>query len=477
MPLDWAEAIAASANPFHTAIARYARAPIGFVREVLHAEPDAWQLEALRALARGHTRIAVRSGHGVGKSAMAAWSCVWFANTRAPFKIAITAPTAPQLFDALWPELVKWFQKLPDGWRNLWDITSDHITLKTDQECFITARTSRPDKPEAMSGLHSPHILLVADEASGIDEAVYEAAGGSMSSPGAITLLIGNPTRSTGFFWRCHMMERDRWFTMRVSSADSKRVTPDYVDEIARRYGLDSNAYRVRVLGEFPVADADTLIAASLVDEAMTRDIVLDLTAVEIWGVDVARFGTDASVLIKRRGSVVPEMPRRWRQFDTMQLAGALKAEYDAQQVKPALICIDSIGIGAGVVDRLHEMNLPVLGVNVAEAASSVGRYARLRDELWVRCREWLETRSVRLPRDDQLRDDLVSPRYAFLSDGRMQVESKNLMRARGLASPDSADALIHTFAEQGLGIASGMTSGLHDSQPIRMDLGPGAEI
>jgi hypothetical protein len=474
-PRDWAQAIAASPNPFLTAATRYVRAPIGFVREVLHAEPDPWQIEALRAIARGHTRVAIRSGHGVGKTALAAWAMLWFANTRTPFKIAVTAPTAPQLFDALWPETVKWFNLLPSAWRDLWNITSDHITLKGNDECFITARTSRPDKPEAMAGLHSDHILLVADEASGIDEAVYEAAGGSMSSTGAVTLLIGNPTRSSGFFWRAHMMERDRWFTMKVSSADSPRVAPAFVTEIATRYGLDSNAYRIRVLGEFPVADADTVIPASLVDDAMRRDVALDPTAVEIWGVDVARFGSDASVLIKRRGNVVTEMPRRWRQFDTMQLAGALKAEYDsALTSRPALIVIDVIGIGAGVVDRLHEQNLPVLGVNVGEAASTTGRFARLRDELWIRTREWLESRAVRLPRDDQLRDDLVAPRYAFLSDGRLQVESKNSMRARSLASPDSADALIHTFAEQGLGIASGMTSGLHDSNPVRMDLTAG---
>lgn len=472
---DWAEAIAASPNPFHTAIARYARAPIAFVREVLHAEPDPWQVEALRAIARGHTRIAIRSGHGVGKTALAAWAMCWFANTRAPFKTAVTAPTAPQLFDALWPELIKWFNRLPPGWRDLWDITSDHVTLRADPECFITARTSRPEKPEAMAGLHSDNILLVADEASGVDEAVFEAASGSMSSQGAISLLIGNATRSSGFFWRAHVMERDRWFTMRVSSADSPRVTPDFVAEVASRYGIDSNAYRIRVLGEFPLADDDTLIPAVLVDDAMTRSVALDPSAPILWGVDVARFGNDASVLVKRQGHVVPEMPRRWRQFDTMQLAGALKSEYDiAGAARPALIVVDVIGIGAGVVDRLHEQNLPVLGVNVSEVASTTGRYARLRDELWVRCKEWLGTRAARLPRDDQLRDDLVSPRFAFLSDGRIQVESKNSMRSRGLPSPDSADALIHTFAEAGLGIASGMTSGLHDSRPMVMDLARG---
>jgi hypothetical protein len=104
---------------------------------------------------------------------MAAWVITWFANTRAPFKVAVTAPSSPQLFDALWPELLKWFNKLPEPWRALWDITANKITLKADQECFITARTSRPDQPEAMAGLHSQHILLVADEASGVDESVY----------------------------------------------------------------------------------------------------------------------------------------------------------------------------------------------------------------------------------------------------------------------------------------------------------------
>jgi phage terminase large subunit len=469
---DWAKRIAQSPNPFHTAIARYARAPIAFVREVLHVEPDPWQLEALRAIARGHTRVSIRSGHGVGKTAFAAWVMTWFANTRAPFKIAVTAPSAPQLFDALWPELRKWFGLLPDGWKNLWDITSDHITLKADQECFITARTSRSDKPEAMSGLHSQSVLLVGDEASGIDEAVYEAAGGSMSSIGATTLLIGNPSRASGFFWRTHMLERDRWFTMKVSSTDSRRVTKDYTDEIAKRHGIDSNVYRVRVLGEFPEADDNTLIGAELVDSAMLRDVTPDPNQPIIWGVDVARFGTDASCLIKRQGNVVLEMPRRWRNQDTMQLAGAIKAEYDAQiMTKPQLIVVDVIGIGAGVVDRLNEQDLPILGLNVSEVPSTTGRYARLRDELWVRTKEWLATRAVRLPKDDQLRDDLVAPRYNFLSDGRLQVESKNLMRSRGLASPDSADALIHTFASQGLGIGSGMSAGLHDKNPIRMSL------
>jgi len=467
---DWAKAIGDSTNPFATAMSRYGRAPIAFVREVLHAEPDPWQIEALRALGRGHTRVAIRSAHGCGKTALAAWIMVWFANTRAPFKCVCTAPTSPQLFDALWPELMGWYKRLPEPWQKLWTVTSDHLTLKSDAESFITARTSRPETPEAMQGIHSANVLLVCDEASGIPEPVYEAAAGSMSSAGSTTLLIGNPTRASGYFWRVMNMERDRWHCMKVSGIDSPRVDPKFIEEIADRYGRDSNAFRVRCLAEWPTTDDNTLIGAELVDTAMLRDVALDFTQPEVWAVDVARFGDDSSTLIKRRGRVVTEMPRSWHRIDTMMLAGAVKAEWDINvRNRPALIAIDSIGVGGGVVDRLLEQGLPVLGVNVAEAPPSVGRYARLRDELWDRCKEWLSGRNVRLPRHDRLRDDLVAPRYSFLSDGRLQVEPKDRMRARGLPSTDFADALCLTFVDAGMGITSNaINASLHAMAPVR---------
>jgi hypothetical protein len=464
-------------SAFDFALQRYNRAPIAFVREVLLQEPDAWQIEALRGFAKGFTRHSIKSGHGVGKSCLAAWVVLWFICTRAPFKCALTAPSAPQLFDVLWPELLKWMGRMPEQWQALWDVTTDHITLKSDKECFVTARTSRPETPEAMAGLHSRNILLVADEASGIDEKVYEAASGSMSSSGAITLLIGNPTRDSGFFWRTHTLERDRWRCMTVSSAESTRVSPDYITEMSERYGPESNAFRVRVLGQFPSSSDDTFIPGELVDMAMNRDVPLDTGAAELWGLDPARYGADASVLIKRRGNVVTEPPRRWRNISTMELAGAVKYEYDlAAQNRPTLIVIDSIGIGAGVVDRLQEQGLPVLGVNVSESPANANNFMRLRDELWARMREWLATRVVKLPKDDHFRGDLVSAKYTFSSTGKLQIESKESMRRRGLPSCDHADALMLTLAQQGLMVSSANNSWLFDSQPI-MDGIPGMEL
>jgi len=468
---ELAEAIANSGNPWALCIEQYGRAVNSFWREVLNVEPDKWQEDANRAISQGHTRIAIRSGHGVGKTKWLANLVVWFTCTRLPFKVGMTAPSSPQLHDALLGELRAVYRSLPFAWANLFDVQSDRIELKAQPDnCFVTARTSRADNPESLQGLHSEHLLLVIDEASGVPEAVFEAAVGSMSTPRAITVMTGNPTRATGMFWRAFNMEPERWWLRKVSCHDSRYVDPGFIEEVLNRWGADSNQYRVRVLGEFPLAEEDTLIPAGLVESAMERVELPLIGAPEIWGVDVARFGQDQSCLIKRRGNRVTEPPRRWQGIDTMGLSGRIKSEFDLTQPanRPQLIAVDVIGIGAGVVDRLLEQNLPVIGVNVGEAPPAAGRFVRLRDQLWLSVREWLESRSVSLPFDDQLRADLCAPRVTFLSDGRMQVESKLQLRARGFRSPDSADALCCTFVPSGMALQLGLGNLLNTRVPVR---------
>jgi phage terminase large subunit len=466
-----AEAIASCGNPWALCIEQYGRALNTFWREVLGIEPDKWQEEANRAISQGHTRIAIRSGHGVGKTLWLACLVVWFTCTRLPFKVGMTAPSSPQLHDALLGELRAVYRSLPLAWAMLFDVQSDRIELKSQPDnCFVTARTSRADNPESLQGLHSENLLLVIDEASGVPEQVFEAAVGSMSTPRAITVMTGNPTRATGMFWRAFNMEPDRWWLRRVSCHESPRVDAAFIEEVLNRWGADSNQYRVRVLGEFPLSEDDTLIPAGLVESAMERVELPLIGAPEIWGVDVARFGQDQSSLVKRRGNRVTEPPRRWQGIDTMRLAGTIKGEFDLLPVqnRPQLIAIDVIGIGAGVVDRLLEQNLPVLGVNVGESPSTQGRFYRLRDQLWLAVREWLESRAVSLPYDDQLRADLCAPRVTFLSDGRMQVESKQQLRARGFRSPDSGDALCNTFVPSGMALQLGLGNLLNTRVPVR---------
>jgi hypothetical protein len=158
--------------------------------------------------------------------------------------------------------------------------------------------------------------------------------------------------------------------------------------------------------------------------------------------------GSDASALAKRRGPVVEEI-QTWKGLDLMQLTGAVVAEFEAlpPSEQPVEILVDSIGLGAGVLDRLRELGLPARGINVAESPAMKGTYANLRAELWFKCKGWLANRDVKIPKDEQLFAELASPRYTFTSSGKMQVESKESMKKRGLASPDKADALCLCLA------------------------------
>ena len=435
----------ADAKEFDDFIRLYRNDPVKFVRVVLQETPLRWQEELLRKIAAGKRRISVRAGHGVGKSTVCSWAIVWVMCTRFPQKCVMTAPTAGQLFDALFSELKAQVNKLPPVLRDSFDVLSDRISLKAAPESsFASARTSSSERPEALAGIHSENVLLIVDEASAVPEPVFEAAAGSMSGHSACTILIGNPTRNSGLFYRTHHELSADWDTMHVSCLDIPLVSKDFVEQIKATYGEGSNAYRIRVLGEFAVADNDTLIAAELVDAAMGRDVPVDVSDGMIYGLDVARFGTDRSALCKRKGNVVMEV-KSWGGLDLMQLVGAVVNE--ARTDNPVEICVDTIGLGSGVADRLREMGYNVRDVNVAESSAMNPNANKLRDELWLAVKDWLGTRTVRIPNDQTLRHELVAPRYNFSSSGKIVVESKDAMKKRGMRSPDLADAVCLTFA------------------------------
>lgn len=435
---------------------------------MLGQTPDAWQADLLRAIADPtKRRITVRSGHGVGKSTALSWAGIWFMLTRFPQKTVITAPTAPQLFDALFAEMKFWVNALPEFLKSLLEVTSERIVLRSQPEAsFVSARTSSKERPEALQGIHSENVLLLVDEASGVDEKVFEAAVGSMSGHSATTVLLGNPTRSAGLFYASHHQLTD-WTRFHVSGLGHPRVSEDFVRQIVETYGENSNAYRVRVLGEFPLADDDTLIPTDLVDAAMVRDVSEDPMSPLVYGVDPARFGDDSSVLCKRRGDWVYPL-KSWSGLDTMSLVGAIVNE--ANQDKPEEICVDSIGLGAGVADRLRELGYNVRDVNVSETSALNPQASRLRDDLWMQVRDFLAQRACRLPKDEILRNDLIAPKYSFSSSGKLIVEPKAEMKKRLRRSPDRADALAATFA----GIAArvgGRMSSWTSGKPLKRGL------
>ena len=432
-------------------ITKLALDPVLFVESMLDCKPEAWQKEVLESLL-SDDKIAIKSGHGTGKTALLSWIILWWLCTKIPTKIACTANSAHQLNDVLWSEISKWHRNLPDGFKNLFEFKSDKINLVGVKDSFAVARTARREQPEALQGFHSPNMLFIADEASGIDNIIFEVAEGSLSTKGAKVILTGNPTRSSGYFYDCFHTMKHRWKTFTVSCHDSQYVNPSFIADMARKYGEDSNVFRIRVLGEFPESNDDAIIPLHLISEATTRDIDPSTDDV-IWGLDVARHGNDRTALAKRQGNTLLEKIKTWKNKDLMETVGIVVSEYEAlpYSKRPTEILIDSIGLGAGVADRLQEMNLncQITAVNVAELPSMQDKYMRLRDELWFLVREWFESRDVKIIDDEELVAELTTPSFSFMSNGKIKVESKEQMKKKGHNSPDLADALCLTFASR----------------------------
>jgi len=430
--------------------------PALFAREVLGAEPTAQQEEGGRKLVE-RRRVSIRSGHGTGKSTFMAWCVLWFLSCYFPAKVPATAPTGHQLEDVLWAEIAKWHRTMRERFPVLggqFEWSSGAYRMRAaPNESFSVARTSRPERPEALQGFHSENILFLIDEASGVADNVFEVAEGALSTEGAFVVMAANPTRQSGYFFDSHHKMRSAWAALHWDGEASPRVSRTYIDNMAKKYGRRSPVFQVRVKGEF-VAAPDGVISLELCEAARIREVAVIASARTVWGVDVARFGDDSSALAKRRGNHQLAPVREWWGKDTMQTSGIVKAEWDAttESERPVAINVDVIGIGAGVVDRLKEMGLPAYGINVAEAPAVNARadrqFNRLRDELWWLSREWLEARDCHLCDDDETIAELTTPTYTILSSGLIQVERKEDMKKRGIKSPNRADAWNLTFAD-----------------------------
>lgn len=453
-------------NPdFATIVQRWREGgPALFAKEALGAEPTEQQWDGSRKVVQKR-RVSIRSGHGTGKSTFMAWCVLWFLACYFPAKVPATAPTSHQLEDVLWAEIAKWHRALRERFPVLgeqMEWSAGALRMKpAPNESFAVARTSRPERPEALQGFHSENILFLIDEASGVADNVFEVAEGALSTDGAYVVMAANPTRQSGYFFDSHHKMRATWAALHWSGLDSPMVSQAYVESMRKKYGERSPVYKVRVLGEF-VGAADGVISLELCEAAKVREVQPVASAKVVWGVDVARFGDDSSALAKRKGNVQLEPVKEWWGKDTMQVAGLIKAEWDAtpEKQRPVAINVDVIGIGAGVVDRLKELDLPAVGVNVAESEAidadtefdakgkPVRQFNRLRDQLWWRGREWLEAKDCKICDDDETVAELTTPTYSILSNGRIKVEGKDELKKRGVKSPNRADAWLNTFAE-----------------------------
>jgi hypothetical protein len=425
--------------------------------------PDEWSVKLMMAVATGlldistAIQIAVASGHGIGKSATVAWLILWAICTKVDTKGVVTANTFAQLQQKTWAEVGKWYELLICKHWFIKTATALYSSDPAHKDTWrIDASPWSENNTEAFQGLHNlgKRIIVVIDEASAVADLIWDVIQGALTDANTeiIWCVFGNPTRNTGKFRECFGKNKHRWIRFQVDSRTVKITNKVKIKEWEDDYGDDSDFFRVRVKGEFPRASSMQLIGTDLVEKCKAYVPHLMRTDPLIFGVDVARFGDDQSVIWFRKGRDAKSIPpKRFRKVDTMQLSGVIAQL--AEQMRPDAIFVDATGIGGAVVDRLRQLKVP--HVFQIEFSASSDRYtndgetpklANKRAEIWYSLMRAMKE-GIAIPNDTELTDELTAVEYGYNGRDEIQLEKKDKMKDRGLSSPDNADALALTYS------------------------------
>ena len=436
-------------------LAAWQASPHAFVRELFGVVPDKWQEEVLEAFPH-HPRLAMKACKGPGKTAVLAWLAWNFLATRVDPKIAATSVTHANLVDNLWSEMSKWQQRSP--WlRAHFEWNKERIVCRSRPEnWWMSARTwnrttDRSQQGNTLAGLHADNILFILDESGGIPDAVMATAEAALAScvDGHI-VQAGNPTHLDGPLWRACTSERRLWHVTEISADPddpkrSSRVKATWAREQIEKYGRDNPWVLVNVFGKFPPGSLNTLIGPDECREASTRVYRPEdyARAPRVLGVDVARFGDDASVIFPRQG-LVAFPPLKLRNVDGIQGAGAV-ARKVADWRADAIFVDDTGGWGASWIDNLRLLGHAPIGVGFASRPNDP-RYDNKRTEMYFETVEWIKKGGA-VPEIPELVAALSQTTYSFRGD-RLLLEPKEQVKARLGYSPDDADALALTFAQ-----------------------------
>jgi hypothetical protein len=458
-------------------VAKYYDDPVGFAHDCIDwGAGDGltfYQEEILGALPE-RKREAVRGPHGLGKSSQAAIAVLWFALTRdaagVDWKVVTTAGSWHQLTAYTWPEIHKWAGKLR------WDKVRDgrpfsrahelqNINLKLSHGAAFAAASANA---ALIEGAHADSLMFVYDEAKAIPAPTFDACEGAFSSAGeggteAFALALSTPGQPQGRFYDIckHKPGYEDWYPVHVTLDDAMaagRITEEWAQQRVRQWGEQSAIYQNRVLGEFYASDEDSVIPLAWVEAAAARWREWDEAGrpdtgkPRTVGVDVARTGTDRTVLAIRNGPVVTELRRSVKE-DTMQTTGRVKGILEAEDALRTPV-VDVIGIGSGVVDRLREQKIATVAFNASGGSKAKDStrefgFSNKRSEAWWTLRQALDPSGdpdICLPDDEMLLGDLSAPQWSVTSAGRIQVESKDEIRKRLGRSTDDGDAVVQAF-------------------------------
>lgn len=433
-------------------ILEYRQNPVEFVTRVLGITPEDYQCKVLQSVA-DNDRTAVHTGHGVGKTAVASWIVIWFTFIWGPCKVVTTAPSWRQVEDLLWAEIHKWLRNshLEEelGW--VWPFKLLDTRLEIQQEWFATGEAS--DEPVKMEGYHAPNMLYVFDEAKAVPDPTFEAAEGALTGDNSRVVMISTPGGTSGQFYRVCSGVEPGYKVFHVNGEESPRVSKSWVEARKRAWGEKSSLYKQRVQGLFADAEDDTVVFTDWMLRAVAQRDSVPRTRPHVIAGDIANRGSDETVLSVRHGNYVYDQ----KILVDARTPGIVRTIMDMIEVHDAdEVVIDANGWGAGVYDDLVDLQnsgkipyrVNIVGFMAGEKSSDTRAFINRRAELWWQIRTLLTPLSnIGLPDDQELSDQMTNIKYNVNDKDLIQIESKEKMRKRGVASPDRADSITLLWA------------------------------
>jgi hypothetical protein len=421
--------------------------------------PRPWQADVLRTI-RDHLtnpatrfvplKIAVASGKGIGKSALISMISKWGMDTCDDCRITVTANTEPQLRTKTWPEVTKWFRMAINS--HWFTMGATSITAKDVEHERTWRMDTMPwseNNSQAFAGLHNKgkRIILIFDEASEIADVIWDQAEGALTDENTeiIFIAFGNPTKNTGKFRECFGKNKHRWITKQIDSRDVPGTNKAQIQQWVDDYGVDSDFVRIWVRGEFPRAGSNQLISSEYVEAARRYKAQGFAELPKILSVDVARYGKNQTVIGLRQGRKFTVLGK-YRGLDTVETSE--KVIEFVKSEEPDATVVDGDGLGAGVVDNVKHRGFgqKLFEFHGGHRADDVDAYFNRRTECWGKMRDWLRE-GAEIPDLPELASDLVGPVYGYSGKGQqIQLEKKEDMEKRGLASPDFGDCLAMSF-------------------------------
>lgn len=424
--------------------------PVQWARERLGLDLWSKQRDIAQSV-KDNRRTAVKSCHDAGKSFIASVIAAWWIDSHPKGEAIVvsTAPTYKQVHAILWEEIRRRHKQGALDGRVL---QSDEWKLDDGTLVGMGQKPADTDT-DGFQGIHRRYVLAILDEACGVPDAIWTGVEAITTNADCRILAIGNPTDPATEFGKV-CKPGSGWDVIGISAFDTPNFTdervpatlrpllldPEWVEDKKRRYGEDSPWYKARVLGEFPEVGDDTLISPKLIEEAQARS--LDVTGAKRLSVDVARFGSDETIVMRAEGPVARIVGSYAKQATTETTGRVIAHARDLLGLED--IRVDGVGVGGGVVDQLAEQGWPVIDMQAGGAPYDRTRFVNARAEWFWGLRELFQAGDIDIdPDDDDLANQLGSIKYKYTSRGQVQIESKDDMKKRGLSSPDRADALM----------------------------------